>query len=243
MQSYLDVSLILVMAVAVFLLTLMLIFFLTLSKRIKKLTGENQKLKSALDKEIIESKTRSEDYQRSVDNLERKLRASDISLQYLSSSQQDLVDRQKVINSSFDNLSVKVEQQKKEIEDKSTENQPIIVAKRYLAEGLSIEDVVKKTGMPQYEVEMLAKVHRLTEKLEKNELPKSEGATKIESTENTRIIETPEPKEPPVIKDTVETIAEPPKVKPKTAPQTHVAGLKAREAYGIGAKSGLRRPR
>ena len=62
MQSYLDVSLILVMAVAVFILTLMLIFFLTLSRRIKKLTLENQKLKNALDKEIIENKTRNEDY-------------------------------------------------------------------------------------------------------------------------------------------------------------------------------------
>jgi hypothetical protein len=240
MQSYLDVSLILVMAVAVFILTLMLIFFLTLSRRIKKLTLENQKLKNALDKEIIENKTRNEDYLKNIENLDRKIRASDLSLQYLSSNQQDLVDRQKMINSSFDNLSVKVEQQKKEIEDKTTENQPIIVAKRYLAEGMSIEEVVKKTGIPQYEVEMLAKVHRLTEKLEKNELPQSESAAKVKSTENTKIIETPVA---PSNRNTVEPAAEPPKVKPQSTPQSHVASLKAREAYGIASKNGLRRPR
>ncbi len=239
MQTYLDVSLIIAIVIAVVLLFMIIISFVMLNARVKKLTIENTSLKETLLKEVTALKTAHENYEKNMESLERKIKASDMSLQYLTNTQQDLVDKQKVINSSFDNLSVKVEQQKKEIEDKTVENQPIILAKRLLAEGLSLDEVVKKTNLPQYEVEMLAKVHRLTEKLEKNELPKSNAPTLTIDNENTRVTQEP-PKEATVAP--IEPQAKPP-VKTTPSKTPHVANLKAREAYGIGAKTGLRRPR
>ncbi|SFK44198.1 hypothetical protein [Succinivibrio dextrinosolvens] len=238
MQTYLDVTLIAAISTAVVLLLFILISFVITSRRCGALEKENLLLKESVDNALKSLEEQSAKYSTSIEALERKIKASDMSLQYLTSSQQDLVDKQKVINTSFDNLSVKVEQQKKEIQNNSVENQPIILAKRLLAEGMSIEEVIAKTNLPQYEVEMLAKVHNLSAKVAAAEI-----AAKAKAAEN----QTPS-------LDKVKTAASRAPAKtapeqPKTAPAQsspaapHVASMKAREAYGMGAKTGLRRPR
>lgn len=238
MQTYLDVTLIAAISTAVVLLLFILISFVITSRRCGALEKENLLLKESVDNALKSLEEQSAKYSTSIEALERKIKASDMSLQYLTSSQQDLVDKQKVINTSFDNLSVKVEQQKKEIQNNSVENQPIILAKRLLAEGMSIEEVIAKTNLPQYEVEMLAKVHNLSAKVAAAEI-----AAKAKAAEN----QTPS-------LDKVKAAVSPAPAKtapeqPKTAPAQsspaapHVASMKAREAYGMGAKTGLRRPR
>lgn len=236
MQSYLDVTLIAAISTAVVLLLFILISFVITSRRCTALEKENLLLKASVDNALKSLEEQASKYTTSIEALERKMKASDMSLQYLTSSQQDIVDKQKVINTSFDNLSVKVEQQKKEIQNNSVENQPIILAKRLLAEGLSIEEVIAKTNLPQYEVEMLAKVHNLSAKVAAAEI-----AAKAKAAEN----QTPSLDKVKAAPAAAATAAEAPKPTPaQAAPAApHVASLKAREAYGMGAKTGLRRPR
>lgn len=236
MQTYLDVTLIAAISTAVVLLLFILISFVITSRRCGVLEKENLLLKESVENALKSLEEQASKYSASIEALERKMKASDMSLQYLTSSQQDIVDKQKVINTSFDNLSVKVEQQKKEIQNNSVENQPIILAKRLLAEGLSIEEVIAKTNLPQYEVEMLAKVHNLSAKVAAAEI-----AAKAKAADN----QTPSLDKVKVAPAPEKTAAEPPKAAPvQAAPATpHVASLKAREAYGMGAKTGLRRPR
>ncbi len=236
MQSYLDVTLIAAISTAVVLLLFILISFVITSRRCTALEKENLLLKESVDNALKSLEEQASKYSNSIEALERKMKASDMSLQYLTSSQQDIVDKQKVINTSFDNLSVKVEQQKKEIQNNSVENQPIILAKRLLAEGLSIEEVIAKTNLPQYEVEMLAKVHNLSAKVAAAEI-----AAKAKAAEN----QTPSLDKVKAAPASAATAAEAPKPTPaQAAPAApHVASLKAREAYGMGAKTGLRRPR
>lgn len=238
MQTYLDVTLIAAISTAVVLLLFILISFVITSRRCGALEKENLLLKESVDNALKSLEEQSAKYSTSIEALERKIKASDMSLQYLTSSQQDLVDKQKVINTSFDNLSVKVEQQKKEIQNNSVENQPIILAKRLLAEGMSIEEVITKTNLPQYEVEMLAKVHNLSAKVAAAEI-----AAKAKAAEN----QTPSLDKVKAAASQAPAKTDPEKT--KTAPvqsspaAPHVASMKAREAYGMGAKTGLRRPR
>ena len=118
MQSYLDVTLIAAISTAVVLLLFILISFVITSRRCTALEKENLLLKESVDNALKSLEEQASKYSNSIEALERKMKASDMSLQYLTSSQQDIVDKQKVINTSFDNLSVKVEQQKKEIQNK-----------------------------------------------------------------------------------------------------------------------------
>lgn len=235
MQSYLDVTLIAAISTAVVLLLFILISFVITSRRCTALEKENLLLKASVDNALKFLEEQASKYTTSIEAIERKMKASDMSLQYLTSSQQDIVDKQKVINTSFDNLSVKVEQQKKEIQNNSVENQPIILAKRLLAEGLSVEEVIAKTNLPQYEVEMLAKVHNLSAKVAAAEIAaKAKAANQTPSLDKVKTA--PAASAP---------AAETPKTTPAQAATAapHVASLKAREAYGMGAKTGLRRPR
>ncbi len=236
MQSYLDVSVIAAISTAVVLLLFILISFLITSRRCTLLEKENLTLKQSVENAVKSLEEQASKYSSSIEALERKIKASDLSLQYLTTSQQDIVDKQKVINNSFDNLTVKVEQQKKEIQNNSVENQPIILAKRLLAEGLSIDEVIAKTSLPQYEVEMLAKVHNLSAKVAAAEIAAKAKANSSPAPSLDKV------KTAPAESATSQTQNESPKIQQK-APVAHVAGLKAREAYGMGAKTGLRRPR
>lgn len=229
MQSYLDVSLMVVIGSAVVLLLFILISFIITARRCSSLEKENATLKASLEdlsKNFTEQASKNNT---AVETLERKVKASEMSLQYLTDAQQNLVDKQKVIDHSFDNLSVKIEQQKKEIQNNSVENQPIILAKRLLAEGISINEVIAKTNLPSYEVEMLAKVHNLSNK-----------ARSVEEEVKAQVVAFTNPTS---LSQAVEQNAQEPVQMPISQPTHHVANNKARDAYGIGAKSSLRRLR
>ena len=223
MQSYLDVSMTIVIATAVVLLVFILVSFILVSPRCSVIEKENAKLKADLEKALKELTSKVDAQTPMVESAEKKSKVFESSLQYLTDKLQDLVDNQKNINSSFDNLSVKVEQQ-----NNSVENQPIILAKRLLAQGMSVREVVAKTNMPNYEVEMLAKVHNLSNIAQKAE----------ESVAATAPVETSPVQE--MVASQIATASVAPK---RTAPTHHIASMKARDAYGMGTKSALRRPR
>lgn len=225
MQSYLDVSIIAVIIVTVVILLFILISFLINSHRASAVEKNLLRVISQQEVKITELVSENEKIKNINDSLERRIKSSERSLQYVTDTLQDLIDKQRKIDSSFDSLTNKIELQKKEFEEKSVDNQPIVLAKRLLSEGLSISEVIDRTNLPSYEVEMLAKVH----KLDKSTSPMSIEDQVRAQTE--KFISTPSVK-----------VDEP--IVAKSAPNTaHVASLKARDAYGIGSKSILRRQR
>lgn len=225
MQSYLDFSIIAVIVVTVVILLFILISFLINSHRASSIEKGLHSTISQLEIKISELATENEKIKTLNDSLERRVKSSERSLQYVTDTLQDLIDKQRKMDSSFDSLSNKIELQKKEFEEKSVDNQPLVLAKRLLSEGMNISDVIERTGLPSYEVEMLAKVH----KLDNSSTPKSIEEQVRSQTE--KFISSPSVNltEPKVMQSA-----------PKTA---HVASLKARDAYGIGTKSVLRRQR
>lgn len=225
MQSYLDVSIIAVIIVTVVILLFILISFLINSHRSSAIEKNLLSVISQQEIKISELVSENEKIKNLNDALDRRVKTSERSLQYVTDTLQDLIDKQRKIDSSFDSLSNKIELQKKEFEEKSVDNQPIVLAKRLLSEGLSISEVIDRTNLPSYEVEMLAKVH----KLDSSSSPKSIEEKVRAQTE--KFISSPS------------VNADESKVT-KSAPKTaHVASLKARDAYGIGSKSILRRQR
>ena len=225
MQSYLDFSIIAVIIVTVVILLFILISFLINSLRASSIEKGLHSTISQLEIKISELATENEKIKTLNDSLERRVKSSERSLQYVTDTLQDLIDKQRKMDSSFDSLSNKIELQKKEFEEKSVDNQPLVLAKRLLSEGMNISDVIERTGLPSYEVEMLAKVH----KLDNSSTPKSIEEQVRSQTE--KFISSPSVNltEPKAMQSA-----------PKTA---HVASLKARDAYGIGTKSVLRRQR
>lgn len=227
MQSYLELSMIIVIAIAVVLLLFIMISFILNSRRITRLEKENSALKVALEqsvKTLNELNSKQSTFNESV---ERRLKVSESSSEYLTGKLQDVLDRQRDINSSFDHINVKLEQQKKEFETKSVDNQPIVLAKRLLAEGMSISEVVSKTALPSYEVEMLAKVHNLSP----------------ETTKSVRSVED-EVKAQREAFEQISAMRENANQKSSSTQVTHhIASMKARDAYGMGARTPLRRPK
>ena len=232
MQSYLDLSMMIVAGAVVLLLLFILSSFIILSKRASSLEVQNQALKKLLEENknklmIFEDKCKD-----NLEAIDRKTKNYDRQLNYVTQTLDELIDKQKSMDSSFDNLNVKVEQTKKEFENNSVENQPIILAKRLLAQGMSIDEVIEKTNLPNYEVSMLAKVHNLQAK---NEVSIEEQAHKLtdEFTKNSSDL---------ALSDL--NTSNPSVNSAAIAPKKHaaVASLKARDAYGI-SKSILRRPK
>lgn len=230
MQSYLDVSMMIVFGTAAVLLLFILISFVISNRRCSTLEKENQKLKQSLEKAVLELQEQVKKQGVSVDTLERKSRTFDSSISYATQTLQDLIDKQRSMDTSVDNLNIKVEQQKKEFQDKSVENQPIYLAKTLLAQGMSIDEVCQRTGLPSYEVTMLAKVNNYKVKpLTIEEQARAQTEKFFSKGSNSESVQG---------KDSSHE-----SVEPNPLPPHHVANLKARDAYGISAKAGLRRPR
>ena len=238
MQSYLDVSMMVVIGAVVVLLIFILISFIISSHRSSVLEKENSALRKSLDqalKALNEQVTKQEEQ---VLALDRKSKSYDKQLNYVTQTLEDLIDKQRSIDTSFDNLQVKVEQTKKEFENNSVENQPIILAKRLLSEGMSIDEVIAKTNLPSYEVSMLAKVHNLQARPKTIEEQAHQMTEQYQSAQVNTNSEVQDP-----LAQGVEENEETQAFARKMQPTHHVANLKARDAYGIGSKSILRRPR
>lgn len=242
MHSYLDMSMMIVIGTAVLLLLFILISFILSSHRCSVLEKEHARFKADTEEIIKSLKELNDRYAAQLENIERKSKVSETSIQYLTGKLQDITDRQNDIRSNFDNINVKLEQQKKEFENNSVENQPIILAKRLLAQGMSINEVIARTSLPSYEVEMLAKVHNL-----------SASAVSAATSDINTVSSAPASKQTRSVEDEVNaqraafnqqmgnnafnTQTSSPR------PAHHVASMKARDAYGMGTRSALRRQR
>ncbi|MBQ4246228.1 MAG: hypothetical protein II733_03645, partial [Succinivibrio sp.] len=93
---------------------------------------------------------------------------------------------------------------------------------------MSVVEVAKKTSMPTYEVEMLAKVNNFSRKSASLKLESSALDKNID--EPVKVV--PSKEESPVFANARASLA-----------SHQVASMKARDAYGIPSKSNLRRPR
>lgn len=241
MHSYLDMSMMIVISTAVVLLLFILVSFILTSHRCSLLEKENAKLKATTEDALKALKELTDKHEEQIQAFERKTKVSESSIQYLTGKLQDITDRQNDINTHFDNLNVKLEQQKKEFENNSVENQPIILAKRLLAQGMSINEVIARTSLPSYEVEMLAKVHNLqspTPSVASSGL----NTAPAQPSGNTRSIEDEvNEQRAKFTQQAINSALNEPGTNPR--PAHHVASLKARDAYGMGTRSALRRPR
>ena len=85
MQSYLDVTLIAAISTAVVLLLFILISFVITSRRCTALEKENLLLKASVDNALKFLEEQASKYTTSIEAIERKMKASDMSLQYLTS--------------------------------------------------------------------------------------------------------------------------------------------------------------
>lgn len=240
MHSYLDMSMMIVISTAVVLLLFILISFILTSHRCSVLEKENAKLKATTEEALKALKELTDKHEEQLETFERKSKVSESSIQYLTGKLQDITDKQKDINSHFDNINVKLEQQKKEFENNSVENQPIILAKRLLAQGMSINEVIARTSLPSYEVEMLAKVHNLSAPAP-SVAPSDQNSAPADSSRNTRSIEDEVNAQRAKFSQQANNALNEQTQEPR--PTHHVASMKARDAYGIGTRSALRRPR
>lgn len=240
MHSYLDMSMMIVISTAVVLLLFILISFILTSHRCSVLEKENAKLKATTEEALKALKELTDKHEEQLETFERKSKVSESSIQYLTGKLQDITDKQKDINSHFDNINVKLEQQKKEFENNSVENQPIILAKRLLAQGMSINEVIARTSLPSYEVEMLAKVHNLSAPAP-SVASSDQNSAPADSSRNTRSIEDEVNAQRAKFSQQANNALNEQTQEPR--PTHHVASMKARDAYGIGTRSALRRPR
>ncbi|MBO6258523.1 MAG: DUF2802 domain-containing protein [Succinivibrio sp.] len=180
-----------------------------------------------LKKAFADLKAQQSRIEEAVIAIERKGQAQDRTVSYLTDTRQSLDDKIAEVEKVLDNLSSKLEQQNKVIAENNTQTQPINEAARMLRRGASMEEVIAKTGLPRNEIEMLSSVH---------------GFNKPENSENPS--ESVHIVKPDQVSPEVQVNARSDLPRPAGIQSGHVAGLKARNAYGIPAgHHSLRRTR
>lgn len=115
MHSYLDMSMMIVISTAVVLLLFILVSFILTSHRCSVLEKENAKLKATTEEALKALKELTDKQEEQIQDFERKAKVSESSIQYLTGKLQDITDKQNDIKTRFDNLNVKLEQQKKSL--------------------------------------------------------------------------------------------------------------------------------
>ncbi len=231
MQSYLDLSLLAVIGGAVLLLILILVSFLISNKRSNQLEAQIGELLGKAESDAAE-------ISRLKDMLalsERKLSALERTANSLTDANSRLEEKLSGCQGEIDKLSSKIEQQNRVINENTAETQPIYEAARMLRRGATMDEVVAKTKLPRTELEMLSSVHGIGVKTNppggaaKNTAQGTQ-AQNLRTAVRPQDAQAAEPAQPQV---------------PITA--THVASLRARNAYGMPQKgeggASLRRPR
>lgn len=220
MQSYLDVSMLAVIAIAVLLLTLLLISFLLCTRRLTALEQASEKQAAAgevLRRDVADLKDQ-------VEAALQRQKVAEQSVTYLSTHAQDFDDSQealkkdlKALSKQLADLEARLNQRVQALESVRTENAPIIEARQMLRAGEDLSEIAKRTSLPRSELEMIAKVSGIKPR---PAAPVPESAPAAPAPRGA-------PKEP-----------EPAESAP--APR-HIASLRARSAYGIPARPTLRR--
>lgn len=240
MQTYLDLSMLCVIGGAVVLLIIILVSFILNSRRCNALEDRLAKLSSELQAEkATRIKAQSE-----LESVSRRLQAAERTVQYLTDNQQSVSERQAEVGekinrftSQLDNFNSRIEQQDKTIAEHTPENQPIMEARSMLRQGLSVDEVAERTGLPKNEVELLNTVHALNKAMAKTQDNKGAEAQDNQGAAAAVKVVT-------ASAGAAASSAGAPPAAAVAAPSHPVASVKARDAYGIpGKKQTLRRTR
>lgn len=206
----------LVIVIAVVLLTLLLVSFLLTSRR----EGDLEKRLSAMSGSLKQLSDALNEIKASVDPLTQRIKISEQSSTYLSDHAQKLDDSLEELTGNFSavegelaDLKSKFSRKFEDLERTRPEGAPIAEARQMLRDGAQISEISKRTSLPPSEIEMIAKVSGI----------RAHSNAQSE----------PKPKEPAPAADGYGQTIE------ASAPQKHIASLRARNAYGMG--QGLRR--
>ena len=212
----------LVIAIAVVLLALLLASFILSSRR----TAALERACAALAGKVKQASDDIAELKAATDPLSQRIKISEQSSTYLSDHAQKLDDTleelsKKVssLEGDLGDLKARVSRKVEDLEKTRPEGAPIAEARQMLRDGEEISEISKRTSLPPSEIEMIAKVARIK--------PKAAEAD-----------EAPAPN-PPAVQEPREE-APSPAAEP---PVRHIASLRARNAYGIGQRAGLRRAR
>lgn len=189
--------------VLLFVLVLILGSFLLNSRRIARLESENEHLRSVVETQS----TALDELKSNLQTLTRHFASSDKTIRFLNKSAEELIDKQEHIVKDIELLFAKLEADKKSILQSIPENHSTMDATYLIKQGLSIDEVVEKTSMPRYEVEMLYAVHG-----KKKERKPSRAQAKVTDD---------------VVIDATKS--------QKVTSTRPIASLRARNAYGIGS--------
>lgn len=190
--------------VLLFVLVLILSSFLLNSRRIIRLESENESLRL-----VVETQgTALDELKSNLQTLTRHFASSDKTIRFLNKSSEELIDKQQQIMKDIELLFAKLEADKKSILQSIPENHSTMDATYLIKQGLSVDEVVEKTSMPRYEVEMLYAVHG-----KKKERKPSRMQAKASD----------------------EVVIDASVVNKKPQNGRPIASLKARNAYGIGS--------
>lgn len=224
MESFVDLLLISIASGAAVLLLLILISFLLCQRRISYLDAKIDELKDAnnIQNNTIDSLTKE------LSSLNQKLSNTQKTVSYLAKNQEDIIDRQEEFKSNLVKLDVKQEEQQQQIIQNIPENQPIIEATSLIKQGLSKEEVAARTNLSQTELEML---YAVTKKpFVKESTPIPSVSKEKETTQGLN-------------SDAVHLEMHDDLSISQRSNDHRVANFKARNAYGIGAKSLISRNR
>lgn len=214
----------LVIAIAVVLLALLLASFILTSRRIGAAEREMQSLGAAL-KQAADALA---ELKSSVDPLSQRIKISEQSSTYLSDHAQKLEDslgdlskKLTALEGTVDDIKSSFSRKVEDLEKTRPEGAPIAEARQMLRDGEDISEISRRTSLPRSEIEMIAKVARIKQKPAEDETmaPAAEGVPAAPAAQ-----EAPARPEP-------------------EAGTRHIASLRARNAYGIGQRPGLRRVR
>ncbi len=210
----------LVIAIAVVLLALLLASFILTSRR----TAALERACAALSGKVKQASDAIAELKAATDPLSQRIKISEQSSTYLSDHAQKLDDTleelsKKVssLEGDLGDLKARFSRKVEDLEKTRPEGAPIAEARQMLRDGEEISEISKRTSLPPSEIEMIAKVARIK--------PKASEAK-----------ESPAPNPAMLV-----TRDEAPS--PAVEPVRHIASLRARNAYGIGQRPGLRRTR
>lgn len=224
MESFVDLLLISIASGAAVLLLLILVSFLLCQRRIGYLEAKIDELKDAnnIQNNTIDSLTKE------LSSLNQKLSNTQKTVSYLAKNQEDIIDRQEEFKSNLVKLDVKQEEQQQQIIQNVPENQPILEATSLIKQGLSKEEVAARTNLSQTELEML---YAVTKK-----------PFVKESTTMSQVTKEPSSSED-ISHDAVHLEMHDDLSISQRTNDHRVANFKARNAYGMGAKSLISRNR
>ena len=218
MESFVDLLLIAIASGAAVLLLLILVSFLLSQRRIGYLETKIEELKDAntIQNNTIDSLTKE------LSSLNQKLSNTQKTVSYLAKNQEDIIDRQDEFKSNLVKLDVKQEEQQQQIIQNVPENQPILEATSLIKQGLSKEEVAARTNLSQTELEMLYAVTKKPFAKESAPMPQD-----IKEQESSKMVNN----------DAVHLEMHDDLSISQRSNDHRVANFKARNAYGMGAKS------